>query len=392
MARGLFEPDDLDRLNMTDLDDSISFNPSRDACPKADHSTSTASQQARLSAESAGDNSPEVAETRRIEQRMDHVEELLSDAQMTDSDAAMPLLAERQPSNSAIARLQLDTQADAGQDSHLKQMETERLALTDKGDRDDDKNRMENHSDTIQQNARRARSGREYPPGFLLSVVIPVFNEERTLETLIERVRAIDVPKEIVIVDDHSSDGTRRILSRYEQESNIHVIAKPTNQGKGAALRTGFAQACGDVIVIQDADLEYHPDDIPALLEPILHDEADVVYGSRFLEKDRGDRSRIHRWGNRLLTWASNRTTGLQLTDMETCYKAFRREAIRAVALEQDRFGFEPEVTAKLARRGYRFVEVPIQYDARGYDEGKKIGIRDLLNAFFCIWRYGHHE
>lgn len=231
-----------------------------------------------------------------------------------------------------------------------------------------------------------------WPADFQLSVVIPVYNEEATIEIVIDRIRALKVPKEVVIVDDCSTDGTRFILERFEKEPNFHIIYSPTNRGKGAALRAGFAQAAGDVVVVQDADLEYDPKDIPGLLGPIIEDEADVVYGSRFLGDGTRDQSWIHRLGNGILTWGSNRTTGLKLTDMETCYKAFRREAIRSVRLEQDRFGFEPEVTAKLARRGFRFAEAPIDYDARGYDEGKKIGIRDLFNAIYCIWRYGHQE
>jgi glycosyltransferase involved in cell wall biosynthesis len=231
-----------------------------------------------------------------------------------------------------------------------------------------------------------------WPTDFKLSIVIPVYNEQATVEIVIDRVRALDVPKEVVIVDDCSTDGTQYILERFEKEPDFHIIFSPTNRGKGAALRAGFAQAAGDIIIVQDADLEYDPQDIPGLLQPILRDEADVVYGSRFLGERKSHQSRLHRIGNRLLTWASNRTTGLKLTDMETCYKAFRREAIRGVRLEQDRFGFEPEVTAKLARRGFRFTETPIGYDARGYDEGKKIGLRDLFNALYCIWRYGHQE
>ena len=333
----------------------------------------------------------------QIEQRMDNVDELLDAAQAIQhptapEPTALPRSPREQSSPSNDIRLQWNESDCIGERDNPSHIVTDPLALNASRKQDADTMHPENHEGSAQHATSDAGPIESYPPGFLLSVVIPVFNEERTLQTIVERVRALKIPLEIVIVDDHSSDGTRQILSQLERDSDIHVIAKPKNQGKGAALRTGFAQACGDIIVIQDADLEYHPDDIPALLQPILNDEADVVYGSRFLDKKKGDRSRIHRWGNRLLTWASNRTTGLKLTDMETCYKAFRRESIRAVVLEQDRFGFEPEVTAKLARRGFRFIEVPIRYDARGYDEGKKIGIRDLVNACFCIWRYGHHE
>lgn len=233
---------------------------------------------------------------------------------------------------------------------------------------------------------------KDWPVGFKLSIVIPVYNEQATIETVLNRVLQLNVPKEIVVVDDCSTDETQQILERFEQDHKVQVITFPVNQGKGAALRTGFAQASGDIVVIQDADLEYDPADIPGLLTPILADEADIVYGSRFLGDRIRDRSVVHRLGNRLLTWASNRTTGLSLTDMETCYKAFRLDAIRGIRLEQDRFGFEPEVTAKLARRGFRFHEVPIDYSPRGYRDGKKIGVKDLVNALYCIWRYGHME
>ncbi len=232
----------------------------------------------------------------------------------------------------------------------------------------------------------------QYPPGFFVSVVIPVYNEVATIGEVIRRVEEAPFPKEIVVVDDHSSDGTQNELRRLEANPQLHVIYKPVNAGKGAALRTGFQQAAGAVIVIQDADLEYDPADIASLLGPILNDEADVVYGSRFLGDQPQDPSWIHRLGNALLTRSSNWTTGLKLTDMETCYKAFRRDALRGLPLEQDRFGFEPEVTAKLARRGYRFEERPIRYEARSYRDGKKIGIKDLFNALYCIWRYGYGE
>jgi glycosyltransferase involved in cell wall biosynthesis len=227
------------------------------------------------------------------------------------------------------------------------------------------------------------------PATFKLSVVIPVYNEEATLRTILARVCRIPIPKEIILVDDCSTDGTREILRTLADVPGLQLICKPHNEGKGAALRSGFAAATGDVVVVQDADLEYDPRDFPQLLQPIIEGRADVVYGSRFLGDAPRDPSWLHRFGNGLLTRASNLLTGLHLTDMETCYKAFRRDVLRGIEIRQNRFGFEPEVTAKLARRGARIVEVPINYDARGYTEGKKIGIQDALNALYCIVRYG---
>jgi glycosyltransferase involved in cell wall biosynthesis len=227
------------------------------------------------------------------------------------------------------------------------------------------------------------------PRGFKLSVVIPVFNEERTIQRLLSRVAALPLPKEIIIVDDASTDGTRELLAQYEAARDVHVIFKPQNEGKGAALRTAFRRASGDVIVVQDADLEYDPRDILPLVRPIVTGQADVVYGSRYLGPEAQDGSRIHRLGNRLLTAASNCLTGLTLTDMETCYKAFRREVLQSFEIQQNRFGFEPEVTAKIARRKFRVGEVPIRYAARSYAQGKKIGLGDLFSTLWCIARYG---
>jgi hypothetical protein len=227
------------------------------------------------------------------------------------------------------------------------------------------------------------------PVDFKLSVVIPVYNEEATLRTILARVSSIPIPKEIILVDDCSTDGTREILRTLTRVPGLQLIRKPHNEGKGAALRTGFAAATGDVVVVQDADLEYDPRDFPRLLQPIIEDRADVVYGSRFPRDAPRDPSWLHRFGNGLLTRASNLFTGLRLTDMETGYKAFRRDVLRGIEIHQDRFGFEPEVTAKLARRGARVVEVPIDYDARSYTEGKKIGVKDAINALYCIVRYG---
>lgn len=232
------------------------------------------------------------------------------------------------------------------------------------------------------------------PRGFRLSVVIPVYNEENTILEVIRRVCCLPFSLDVVVVNDNSTDGTREKLDSLTGDSPtanpaVRVIHKPTNEGKGAALRTGFAAAAGDIVVIQDADLEYDPRDIPGLLAPIFAGEADVVYGSRFLHETPVDRSWTHRLGNRLLTGASNLLTGLSITDMETCYKAFRRETLAGMPLVQNRFGFEPEITARLARRGCRIVERPIGYNARTYAEGKKIGIKDGFNAFYCILRYG---
>jgi glycosyltransferase involved in cell wall biosynthesis len=227
------------------------------------------------------------------------------------------------------------------------------------------------------------------PTGFKLSIVVPVYNEERTVRELLNRVLALPIPKEVLVVDDHSTDSTPDILQEFNACSEVKIIRQECNQGKGAALRTGFAQATGEIVAVQDADLEYDPRDLLQLIPPFLRDEAEVVYGSRFLHEVPHDKSWVHRLGNWLLTTASNSFTGLIITDMETCHKAFRRDWIRNVTLRQNRFGFEPEVTAKLARLGARFAEVPISYQARSYREGKKIGIRDLFNALWCIVRYG---
>jgi glycosyltransferase involved in cell wall biosynthesis len=222
-----------------------------------------------------------------------------------------------------------------------------------------------------------------------VSVVIPVYNERDTVVEVVRRVQAVGIHEEIIIVDDFSIDGTRQILLELDREEDIRVLLHGYNKGKGAALRTGFEQAHGDVILIQDADLEYNPNDLPRLLAPIERCEADVVYGSRFLENAEQDPSRLHRLGNWMLTAASNLTTGQHLTDMETCYKVFRREVLEHIDIEQNRFGFEPEITAKVSHLGYRILELPIAYSYRTYEEGKKIGLRDAANALWCIAKYG---
>ena len=223
-----------------------------------------------------------------------------------------------------------------------------------------------------------------------LSVVIPVYNEAATVAELIDRVHAVDVPKEIIVVDDGSNDGTRAALkgleARYE---NLRVFLQSKNQGKGAALRLGFKQAKGDYVLVQDADLEYDPADYPVLLKPLIEGKADVVYGSRFLTtKEHRVLFFWHSVGNRLLTLISNMFTNLNLTDMETGYKVFKREVIQAIRLEQDRFGFEPEVTVKIARMKVRIYEVGISYSGRTYEEGKKISWKDGVKALWCIIKY----
>jgi glycosyltransferase involved in cell wall biosynthesis len=224
-----------------------------------------------------------------------------------------------------------------------------------------------------------------------LSILIPVFNEANTVEEILRRVRAADscgLEKEIVLVDDASTDGTSDVLRKLQQVGGVKIISHPVNRGKGAALRTALEHATGDIILIQDADLEYDPSDYPNLLRPILDHRADVVYGSRFA----GGTHRVllfwHYMANRLLTLLSNMLCNLNLTDMETCYKVFRRQCVEGLKLTSDRFGIEPELTAKLARRRYRFYETGINYAGRDYTEGKKINWKDGLAALWFIFRY----
>jgi glycosyltransferase involved in cell wall biosynthesis len=227
------------------------------------------------------------------------------------------------------------------------------------------------------------------PANFKLSVVIPVYNEQVTIGQVISSVVALPIAKEIIVVDDASTDGTRHVLAECEKTAGISVIYKPCNEGKGAALRTAFRRVTGDVVVVQDADLEYDPQDILGVIRPIVAGHADVVYGSRFLDQDIANTHVMHRLGNACLTRLSNWFTGLDITDMETCYKAFRRDVLSSFEIRQPRFGFEPEVTARIARRNYRLTEVPIRYSPRGYTEGKKIGVKDLISTLLCIVRYG---
>jgi glycosyltransferase involved in cell wall biosynthesis len=226
------------------------------------------------------------------------------------------------------------------------------------------------------------------PP--LLSVIVPCYNERATVRELIALVRRVDIDKEIIIVDDQSTDGSREIVAGLaEQWPELRHVVQPVNMGKGAAIRRGIELARGNLILIQDADLEYDPEDYHGLIKPILDGHADVVYGSRFEGHPRRVMLYWHTVGNRLLTFLSNMTTNLNLTDMETCYKVFRREVIQSIHLESNRFGFEPEVTAKVAKRGYRVYEVPISYHGRDYWEGKKIDWKDGVSALWSIFKYG---
>jgi glycosyltransferase involved in cell wall biosynthesis len=221
-----------------------------------------------------------------------------------------------------------------------------------------------------------------------LSIVIPIYNERKTLETLIAQVNAVDYDKEILLVDDFSTDGTREILKKYENKEGFQVLYHNHNQGKGSALRTGFSNVNGDIIIIQDADLEYNPADYGTLIQPILDGRADVVYGSRFL----GGPHRVllfwHSIGNMVLTTFSNMLTNVNLTDMETGYKVFTKKVNDTLTFKCDRFGFEPEFTAKVAKNNFRIFEVPISYNGRDYSEGKKITWKDGVAAIWYIIKF----
>ncbi len=236
------------------------------------------------------------------------------------------------------------------------------------------------------------------PDDFVLSVVIPVYNEEKTLSSILQAVAEVPIKKQIILVDDCSRDNSKAVMQELAEQYKgdavncISLHYHAVNKGKGAALRTGFAHATGNVVIIQDADLEYNPSEYPQLLKPIIEGKADVVYGSRFL----GNREHrvLYYWhsvGNKFLTTLSNCFTNLNLTDMETCYKLFRRECIQEILpnLQQDRFGFEPEVTARIAQKGFRVYEMGISYSGRTYKEGKKIGWKDGFRAIWCIIKYG---
>src|SRR5882757_222049 len=227
-----------------------------------------------------------------------------------------------------------------------------------------------------------------------LSVVMPVYNERATLRESIRRVLAMPIDIELLCVDDGSRDGSREILEELQlKHSQIRALLQPHNMGKGAALRRGIQEAKGDFVIIQDADLEYDPSDYPALLEPLLQGKADVVFGSRFLGA--APHRVLYFWhsvGNRILTLVSNCVTNINLSDMETCYKVFRREIIQSIPIEEDRFGFEPEITVKIAKRKLRIYEVGISYAGRTYEEGKKIGWKDGVRALYCLLKYSLKE
>jgi glycosyltransferase involved in cell wall biosynthesis len=235
------------------------------------------------------------------------------------------------------------------------------------------------------------RAAKLVPADPLLSVVMPVFNERETIEEIIQRVLAVRMRIELIVIDDASTDGTAEMLERLEKEHTFVLLKQPRNRGKGAALRRGFTAMTGDLVIIQDADLEYSPEEYPQLTELICSGRADVVYGSRFLGRHRVFLL-THYLGNRLLTFMANLLFNTMLSDMETCYKVMRTDVLRSMELKSDGFGIEPEITAKVFKRRYRVYEVPISYDGRGYDEGKKITWRDGIVALWVLVKYRFTE
>jgi glycosyltransferase involved in cell wall biosynthesis len=269
---------------------------------------------------------------------------------------------------------------------------------------EDDRERVERLMRTFGEPLCRKFGIFRVPAELTISVVIPVYNEKTTIHEILRQVRAVPLNKQIILVDDCSTDGTRDVLKQMEREEpGLTIQFHERNQGKGAALRTGFALARGQIVIVQDADLEYDPAQYPQLIQPIVEGKADVVYGSRFI----GETHRVlyfwHSIANKMLTLLSNMFTNLNLTDMEVCYKVFRREVIQGITLKSDRFGFEPEVTAKVARflmpplegrpaRRCRVHEMPVSYNGRDYNEGKKIGWKDGVQALYCILRYAYMD
>ncbi len=223
---------------------------------------------------------------------------------------------------------------------------------------------------------------------YVLSVVIPCYNEKDNIEAIVRKVLESPIPKkEIIVVNDCSTDGTDKVLEEVIAPLVARVVLHEENQGKGAALRTGFATATGDIVIVQDADLEYDPNDYPKVINPILEGECEVCYGSRFLDQ-KAKGYFANRVANKFLTFVFNLFAGTRLTDMETCYKAFKREVIQKIEITEKRFGFEPEITGKLVKAGYKIKEVPISYYPRTVEEGKKIGVSDGVRALYCIWKF----
>ena len=223
-----------------------------------------------------------------------------------------------------------------------------------------------------------------------LSVIVPVFNEVKTIKEILKKVEDVNIDKEIIVIDDYSTDGTRDILKRLNRKYKIFF--QDENKGKGSAVKIGFDNSIGDIIIIQDADLEYNPEEYPKLLEPILSGKSSVVYGSRFLNMSHIPRYRLFYLGNIFLSFLSSILYGQKITDMETCYKVFKREVIKDVKIKADRFDFEPEITAKIIKAGYKIKEVPIDYKSRSFEEGKKIGWRDGVKAIWILVKYRFKE